>query len=72
MSASQRVAVRSAYEKKSVVRGHHVYKASWTPTIGEELPVEREDGNQHDNYTVAMIVGGANVNDPASITQLSH
>ena len=27
------------YEKESVVRGHHVYKAIWTPVIGEELEV---------------------------------
>ena len=59
MSASQRVAVRSTYKKKSIVREHHVYKASWTPTIGEELPIEREDGNQHDDHAVAVIVGSA-------------
>ena len=26
------------YEKASVVKGHHIYKAIWTPMIGEELP----------------------------------
>ena len=31
-----RVAVRSVYEKESEVRGHHIYKASWMPSIGEE------------------------------------
>ena len=25
------------YEMESVVRGHHIYKAVWTPVIGEEL-----------------------------------
>ena len=25
--------------KESVLRGHRVYKAVWTPLIGEELPV---------------------------------
>ena len=47
--ASRRVAVRSVYEKESVVRGNHIYKASWTPRIGEELS---EDDNQHDNHAV--------------------
>ena len=28
---------------------------SWTPTIEEELPVERENGNQHDDHAVAVI-----------------
>ena len=80
MSASQQVAVHSAYEKKSVVRGHHVYKASWTPTVGEELPVERDA--MATNTTIALLLCDCgrchNVNDlalirdPASITQLSH
>ena len=26
-----------AYSLDSVVRGHHVYKSVWTPTVGEEL-----------------------------------
>ena len=33
----------AVYEKESVVRGHHVYKAIWTPVIGEELEVRTED-----------------------------
>ena len=32
---------------------------SWTPTIREELPVEWEDGNQHDDHAVAVIVSGS-------------
>ena len=40
MAGSRRVAVRSAYEKESAVRGHHIYKASWMPSIGEELSVD--------------------------------
>ena len=41
------------YEKKSVVRGHHIYKSIWTPAIGEELLLEVEDGNKHDKHAVA-------------------
>ena len=43
--------------KESVVRGHHVYKAVWTPLIGEELPIFPEPGNVHDKRAVSVIVG---------------
>ena len=46
------------YEKESVVRGHHIYKTVWTPVIGEELPVEREEDNQHDQHAVAVVKNG--------------
>ena len=36
------------YHKVSVIKGHHVYKAIWTPTIGEKLPVQFEDDNAHE------------------------
>ena len=36
--------------KDSVVRGHHVYKTVWTPVIGGELNLEREESNEHDEY----------------------
>ena len=72
MAMSQPVAVRSAYEKKSVVRGHHIYKALWTPSIGEELLVEREDGNQHDDHAVAVIKNGDIVGHmPRSFSRVS-
>ena len=29
---------------EGVVRGHHVYKATWTPTMGEILAVRQEPG----------------------------
>ena len=38
------------YEKESVVRGHHVYKAIWTPVIGDELEVRTEDDNYYYYY----------------------
>ena len=46
------------YEKESVVRGHHVYKAIWTPVIGEELEVRTEDDNDHDQHAVAVVKDG--------------
>ena len=44
MSAcSKRISMASqTYEKASVIRGHHVYKAVWAPFIGEELPLKAE------------------------------
>ena len=45
---------RSVYKKESVVRGHHIYKTSWTPVIGEELPAKREENNEHDEHAVAV------------------
>ena len=47
---------------QSVVRGHHIYKQIWTPTIGEELSVEYEgQRNQHDRFAVAVRKGGITV-----------
>ena len=46
------------YKKASVVKGHHIYKASWTPVIGEELPAaQAEDRNDHDEHAVAVTKG---------------
>ena len=46
------------YEKVSVVKGHHIYKAIWTPMIGEELPVQSEDNNYHNEHTIAVMMDG--------------
>ena len=43
---------------ESTVRGHHVYKAAWSPYIGEELPVQREVNNIHDDFAVAVLKNG--------------
>ena len=43
------------YEKASVVKGHHVYKAVWTPFLGEELSVQPEDHNDHDEHAIAGV-----------------
>ena len=46
----------------SVVRGHHVFKSVWTPSLGEALSVKEEQDNEHDIFAVSvekagMIVG---------------
>ena len=57
----------------TVIRGHHVYKEIWTPSIGEVLQCEKEEGNSHDLYAVAVkkqdsIVGHV----PRNISTLCH
>ena len=44
-----------AFEFSSCVRGHHIYKSSWTPILGEELECRREAGNSSDPYAIAVI-----------------
>ena len=43
------------YHKVSVIKGHHICKAIWTPTIGEELSVQFEDDNER---AIAVIKDG--------------
>ncbi len=45
----------------SVVRGHHVYKRIWTPTVGEQLqlrPEHAEEDNENDPRAVAVLKHG--------------
>ena len=48
------------YEIDSFVMGHHVYKVSWTPFIGENLGVVMQSDNVMDRYAVAVFIGGEN------------
>ena len=41
---------------EGIVCGHHVYKATWTPTVGEILAVRQEPGNDHDRHAVCIKV----------------
>ena len=53
--------------KESAVRGHHVYKDHWTPSIGQRLSTIREEGNEIDRYAIAVILGHM----PQEISRLS-
>ena len=44
-----------SFTANSMIRGYHVYKEIWEPTIGEELCCEREVGNPKDPLAVAVI-----------------
>ena len=35
----------SSFENASMIRGHHKL---WMPVVGEELALQREDGNDHE------------------------
>ena len=37
------------------IRGHHVFKNIWTPTLGKQLPCRREIGINKDRYAVAIL-----------------
>ena len=41
-------------ETNSYIRGYHVYKDTWSATIGETLLVKREIGNMNDPNAVAI------------------
>ena len=39
---------------ESAVRGFHVYRADWTPILGEQLIAVREPDNLEDGLTVSV------------------
>ena len=45
MAAGSVVDEEAVFHLNSTIRGHHVYKTIWTPTIGEVLLVVREPSN---------------------------
>ena len=53
------IAMCDQFEYSSVIRGHHVYKEIFTPTIGKTLQCRRESGNSHDLHAVATIENDA-------------
>ena len=44
-----------SWSTSSVVRGHHVYKNVWTPSIGERLQLRRQDDNNYDNHAMSIV-----------------
>ena len=43
-----------SFEAESCIRGYHIYKAVWTPYIGETMPCSRELTNGHDPFAVKV------------------
>lgn len=56
--ASKTVGGGGLFQLESFVRGHHVYRTSWTPSVGEILPVKRELTNEYDPFAVAVLKDG--------------
>ena len=48
------VIVRSSTEIDTYVKGYHVYKNIWKPTVNEELETEMEPDNVMDKYAVCV------------------
>ena len=46
-----------SYSHKSVIHGHHVYKAIWTPIVGEILNLEQEIWNSHNLFAITVKKG---------------
>ena len=42
---------------ESVVCGHHIYKQTWTPFLGEKLLIGIEEDNSNDARAVAILKG---------------
>ncbi len=49
----------TSFRIESTIRGHHIFKEVWTPTTGEELPVNVELHNAYDQHAVAVWKLGA-------------
>ena len=60
-------------EKRSVVKGNHVYKNIWAPFTGEQLSLQAEEDNKHDKYAVAVLKDDYVVGHvPRAISRLFH
>jgi len=40
------------------IRSYHIYKDVWEAALGQQLPCQREPGNIHDPYAVAVVETG--------------
>jgi len=57
---------------ESVVRRHRIYKAVWSPCLGEEWETQRELDNEHDQFAVAVTKTGQMVGYmPIEISRIS-
>lgn len=45
-----------SYSLNSAIRGHHIYKSTWAPVIGQILEVKAEDNNSHDRYAISTLL----------------
>ena len=63
----------STYSVETIVRGYHVYRAVWEAAVGQVLPCQRERGNAHDPYAVAVLNRGVIVGHlPRAISSVCY
>ena len=55
------IILEKSYEVEAFVMGHHVYKQTWTPFVGEKLDAAMQPSNIKDKYAVAIFQGGRNM-----------
>ena len=55
---SNHVKIMEEMRRESCIRGNHIYKEIWDPTIGEVVQCEREPRNSVDQYSVAITKRG--------------
>jgi hypothetical protein len=48
----------SFFEVEAMIRGYHEYKAIWEADVGKTLQCQRQTGNPHDAYAVAVLESG--------------
>ena len=53
--ASETEGAGGSFQLESFVRGHHVYRTSWTPSFGEILPAKRQPTNEYNRFAVAVL-----------------
>ena len=47
-----------SFSIESCVRGYHVYKATWSASVGEILFCQREERNVEDPFAVSIVRNG--------------
>ena len=50
--------LEKSYEMEAFVMGHHVYKETWAPFVGEKLDAVMQQNNVKDKYAVAIFQEG--------------
>ena len=60
MSRKDTYYIEKIDEIEAFVMGHHVYKQTWTPFVGEKLNAAMQPSNIKDKYAVAIFQGGRN------------
>ena len=58
---------------KSVVRGYHIYKDEWDPSIGGSFGSKIDENNRYDRFAVAVIVNDNTVGHvPKEISKIVY